>query len=208
MSSSKNPVKESDACKPVTWYGKSKLLAEQFIQEKCRKDWTIVRPCSVYGPGDSEFLQIFRYMKRHFSISLGWREKYLNLIYIDELTQFLENCFFNPKAYNQIFYATDGKIYTHKDFLDALQQAVQTFSLNIAVPDTLVFSVALLTELKNLVLPGNQNTINLQKFRELSGKYWLCSIDKAKELLDYNPQPDLAGNLYRTWMWYKEQNWL
>jgi nucleoside-diphosphate-sugar epimerase len=83
------PKTEEDLPKPITWYGKSKLLAEEAIKNRLLKEYTIIRPVSVYGPGDKDFLQTFKMMKNHISVSLGIKDKYISLIYIDELILFI-----------------------------------------------------------------------------------------------------------------------
>jgi nucleoside-diphosphate-sugar epimerase len=198
---------EEDLPKPVTWYGKSKLMAEEIIKNRLLKEWTIIRPVSVYGPGDKDFLETFRLMKSHLSVSIGLMDKYISLIYVDELNLFISKCIGNPKAFHQLFFASDGQTYTHKKFASSLQKAIHTFSLHLSVPDALVFSASALGELINKVQPKT-SLLCLQKFREIQGKYWTVSIDKARKLLDFNPKPDLTHNLHTTWLWYKEQGWL
>jgi len=54
-------VSESDKARPISAYGRSKLLAEQAVLEFSReRAATIVRPPSVYGPGDKDFLILFQ----------------------------------------------------------------------------------------------------------------------------------------------------
>lgn len=207
MGTFNKPKTEEDVPQPVTWYGKSKLMAEDFIRNAIRKDWTIVRPVSVYGPGDKDFLQTFKLMKNHLSVSLGIKDKYISIIYIDELCQFISKCIANKAAFGQVFFASDGQTYTHKMFADAMQNAVHTFSLHIAVPDALAFTVSAFGELRNRFQPKS-SLVNLQKFKELQGRFWTVSIDKARRLLGYDPKPNLIHHLHTTWIWYKEQGWL
>lgn len=201
------PKTEEDKPQPLTWYGKSKLMAEEIIQSQCNKDWTIVRPVSVYGPGDKDFLQTFKLMKNHLSVSLGIKDKFISLIYIDELCLFISKCLGNPKAAGQVFFASDGATYTHKMFSDAMQNAVHTYSFHFNLPDGFVLAGAAMGELWNRFHP-KASVLNLQKFRELSGRYWTVSIDKAGKLLGYKPKPNLTHHLHTTWIWYKEQGWL
>ncbi|HOD17601.1 MAG TPA: NAD-dependent epimerase/dehydratase family protein [Candidatus Cloacimonadota bacterium] len=207
MSSKDRPRTEEDLPAPVTWYGKSKLMAEEIIKNRLLKEWTIIRPVSVYGPGDKDFMETFKMLKNHISVSLGLKDKYINLIYVDELTYFINLCIENKAALHQVFFAADGQIYTHKMFSDALQSAVNTFSLHFSVPDVLTFYAAALGELRNKIQPSS-SILTLQKFKELTGRYWTVSIEKARRLLNFNPQPNLVQNLHKTWLWYKEQGWL
>jgi nucleoside-diphosphate-sugar epimerase len=207
MGTKDKPKTEVDIPQPLTWYGKSKLMAEEIIRNRLQKEWTIIRPVSVYGPGDKDFLETFRLLKNHISVSLGILDKYISLIYIDELCLFISKCLENKNAYHQVFFASDGQTYTHKQFSDALQNAMPTFSLHLTIPDALGLYVAALGELRNKIKPKS-SVVNLQKFKEMSGRYWTVSIDKARNLLDFHPTPNLSHNLHKTWLWYKEQGWL
>jgi nucleoside-diphosphate-sugar epimerase len=207
LSDKNKPRTEEDIPQPLTWYGKSKLMAEEIIRNRTEKHWTIIRPVSVYGPGDKDFLHTFRMMQNHLSVSLGLRDKFIALIYIDELNLFISKCLENEKAFGQVFFASDGMIYSHKMFSEAMQNAVHTFSLHLAIPDFFVFYCAALGELKNKLQPKS-SILCMQKFKELQGRYWTVSIDKARRLLEFNPKPNLANQLHKTWIWYKEQGWL
>ena len=46
--------------KPVTDYGKSKLLAEQYLKEFSELNWIILRPTAVYGPREKDLLLIIK----------------------------------------------------------------------------------------------------------------------------------------------------
>ena len=59
-----SPRVEDDISSPLTWYGESKLLAEQLVREA--EEWcpvTIIRPPTVYGPRDRDVYQVFRMLK-------------------------------------------------------------------------------------------------------------------------------------------------
>jgi len=207
MGEKNKPKTEDDIPKPITWYGKSKLQAEEIIKNKSAVNWTIIRPVSVFGPGDKDFLQTFKLMKSHLSVSLGLKDKYVSLIYIDELSNFIHKCLDNSVVFNEVFFVSDGVSYTHKMFSDAMQSAVHTFSLHITVPDSMLLIVSAFGEISSKINP-KPALINLQKFKELHGRYWTVSIDKARKLLDYNPNPNIIHQLHTTWLWYKEQGWL
>ena len=61
------PAVETDPCRPITAYGRSKLAAEKLVWSR---DWpfrtAILRPPALYGPRDREFLPLFKLALR------GW----------------------------------------------------------------------------------------------------------------------------------------
>ncbi|OQX70987.1 MAG: hypothetical protein B6D62_03010, partial [Candidatus Cloacimonas sp. 4484_275] len=108
------------------------------VQNKTKAKWTIIRPSSVYGPGDKDFLQYFRLTKKHLSPLVGFKKKYLSLIYVDELTEFIAKTIGNEKAFNEIFFASDGQIYCWEDFATDLSRAIGTFAITFRIPEFLI----------------------------------------------------------------------
>lgn len=54
-------LKESDPAIPMTFYGKSKLMAEEYIQSQplpAGKSFYILRPCMIHGPGNKGNLNL------------------------------------------------------------------------------------------------------------------------------------------------------
>jgi nucleoside-diphosphate-sugar epimerase len=62
------PVTEDVPCNPVTPYGQSKLMAEQFMQAQTMphgKRFFILRPCMIHGKGNKGNLNVlFKFVKR------------------------------------------------------------------------------------------------------------------------------------------------
>ncbi|MBN2829621.1 MAG: NAD(P)-dependent oxidoreductase [Candidatus Cloacimonetes bacterium] len=199
-------AKECDIPKPLTWYGKSKLVAEQIIKDKCSQPWTIIRPVSVYGPGEKDFLQYFKMVKKHLGLSIG-KQKLVNFISADELCDFIQLASLNPKAYREVFFAHDGKAYFQEDFLDAVIEVMQGTTFRMSLQEMLLYPVAAVSELFGAI-KKKPTLINFQKIKEFKGENWLCSIEKARRLLDYHPQANLKKNISDTYKWYKEHQWL
>lgn len=201
------PVIESDPSAPLTWYGKSKLLAEQHLAKESTLPYTIIRPCPIYGPGDRDFLELARICKKGYIVKLGFKEKYSNMIHISELADLISRCMNNPQAYNQIFFAADGKTYTQTEISRAMADALNVKTMNIFIPSPIAMLAFILGDLAGKVL-GKPLIVNREKMKEFMAEAWLCSIDKAKELLGYAPVPDLNKHIKETIQWYKEASWL
>ena len=81
------PSREDDAPRPLTPYGRSKLAAETVVRSCARVPWTIVRPSSVYGPRDRQFLPVFRFASRGLFLQATDPATPFTFIYIDDLTR-------------------------------------------------------------------------------------------------------------------------
>ena len=54
------PVTESDAARPVSWYGISKREGEEAVARLWRGEWIVLRPGVLYGPRDRGLLTYFQ----------------------------------------------------------------------------------------------------------------------------------------------------
>jgi len=201
------PVKESDREYPLTWYGKSKLMAEKVIQNCCPIPYTIIRPASVYGPGDKDFLQLFRILDKGMRIKLKSGSNAISLIYIRELCDFIELCIGNPKAYGNIFYASDGECYTQDYLQQMVLHLLNRKSIDIPVPKMMMDLIAMVAESIGK-LTDMTPVVNRQKNIEINADSWLCSIEKARHILGFDPKPNLSDNLNETIAWYRDKGLL
>ncbi len=201
------PKEESDICNPISLYGKSKLLAEHLIKKISYKPYTIFRPAAVYGPGDKDFLQYFKLIHNRISLSAGKQNKFLNLIYVDELVSLIENSLLNENAFHQIFFATDGKIHSWTSFIDALTNAMNRKVKHITIPEKVLLKTAKIIEIATL-FQKKQPLLNTEKVNEMLQSFWLASNVKSIKQLHFSTELSLEEKLEKTYQWYKENKWL
>ncbi|HNX36999.1 MAG TPA: NAD-dependent epimerase/dehydratase family protein [Candidatus Cloacimonadota bacterium] len=206
-SSGKTPVTEDMPSAPVTWYGKSKQRAEELVRRSCGKAWTILRPCPIYGPGDKDFLELAKIINKGLSLQIGSQDKFLNMIYISELAELITLALDNPKAFGEVFFALDGGVYTQNQVSDLIASALGKNPFHIVIPDQLARIAFSLGEVIGK-LKGKPLVVNKQKQNEIMADGWLCSGQKARDILGFAPQADLQTHLKETIAWYKEQHWL
>ncbi len=200
-------VSEDESSAPVDWYGRSKALSERIIRAECAQAWTIVRPASVYGPGERDFLQLFKSIKSGVKFSLGSRDQQLSLIHISELCEFLRLCCTSANARNQLFFASDGVAYSQSRFMVLVEELLGKKALTLRIPQPLAKLAGYAGDLAESVT-GRTGLVNSQKMKELLGPNWVCSNEKARGLLGWDPVPDLEGKLRQTLDWYIKQGWL
>ncbi len=199
-------VCENDDCKPISWYGKSKLLAEQIVK-KAGLPYTIIRPVSVFGAGDKDFMVYFKLIKNNLAPFIGFKKKYMSLIYIDDLTEIILHVLENRKAENETFFAASTSRISMQEFVRILKKVMQKKTINIYIPHILLDLTAFFSELLNFS-NSKPPVLNRQKAQEFKQKYWLVNSEKAIEFLNYPVESDLQENLKITYDWYKERGWL
>lgn len=197
------PLTESTSCQPITFYGKSKLLAEQYLQAFTSLPVTILRPTAVYGPREKDMLILIKMVSRGFEFYLGRAAQRLSFIYVKDLTGAIITGL-SPGHLGQIYHLSDGVNYDRYAFAAVAKQVLKTKTARLHLPVGVVRSVV--SGLEKL-RPGKMSIINRDKLQELTGN-WPCSIEKAKNEWGYQPAYPLEKGIQATVQWNKKQKWL
>ena len=198
---------EDCKAKPVTWYGESKLAAEQALLDmRDRLPLTIVRPAPVFGPRDRDFFAYFDLVNRGLNLQLGREERYISLIYVHDLVRLLILALEREEALGQSYFGSNAA-HTHTELSAAIAQALGKRPLQITLPLAVLTPIAWWSVVQNRVI-GRPALLNDQRVRDLRQRYWLCSADKARTALGFLPQYDLQGAVQETADWYREEGWL
>jgi dihydroflavonol-4-reductase len=202
------PLDETAPGNPITDYGKSKLEGEKIVLEcSSRLPVTIIRPPAVYGPKDSDILSFFKVANKGFKTLLGKGESYLSLCYIEDLVEGIILAAESPKAIDQIYFIADDRIYSLREAFEIIAQVLNKKAITLRIPNIFLFMVAFISE-NIFSLLGKPTVINMQKAKEITQKYWLCDVSKAKRDLGFSPKYRLEEGAKKTVRWYKENGWL
>jgi len=202
-----NPLTESSPCEPVSMYGKSKLEAEKLIRSKIEGNWTIIRPASVFGPGDKDFLQVYKMVKKHFMFYPIQKKKTFSLIYSEDLARLILSTIDKKEARKEIFFAANAKPVTQEELTEYLEDIMSTFSNHLVIPEFLISIIAQIFELYSK-LSGKLSIINKERLQEFKLADWQVSSKKAKKILNFTPQFEIYEALHKTYQWYKTNGWL
>ena len=200
------PKTEDDESNPISLYGKSKLYAENIIKKNARIPYTIIRPSSVYGPKDKDFLQYFKLIKFRLAFQIGMKPSYIAMIYVKELIKLIKLTILNQTAFNETFFAAEDN-YSTIEFIESLEKAMQIKAVKIKIPELIPDSIAVFSDLLSK-FRDKPLLLNSEKVKEIKIKNWTISNEKAKNLLGYKPNNNLTEHLRETYEWYKKNNWL
>lgn len=202
------PLNENAKCEPITDYGRSKLQGEkEVLSFKNKLPITIVRPPAVYGPRDKDILFFFQTVNKGIIPLFGFKESYISLIYVKDLARGIILTAENQKSSGQIYFIADEKVYSWTEAGKIIQGCLGVKALRLRIPKFLLFTFASFSEMIAR-LKAESALINLQKANELSQRFWLCDISKAKNELGFSPKYDLEKGALETIKWYKENKWL
>lgn len=202
-----DPKKEADNEEPLTNYGKSKLLAEKYIKKFSQKNWTILRSVSVYGPGDQDFLQLFKMIKKGFSVQIGFQKKYFQTIYISDLIQLIIRTFGNERCYQKTLFLANEPIFDEEDFTQIIANEMDKKIVKIRLPIFLISLIAILLDYFH-IFSKRPAVLNRQKVKEFAQRYWLVDTSRTKEVLNFSHKSDVSQNIKKTIADYKIRGWL
>ncbi|MCF7793145.1 MAG: NAD-dependent epimerase/dehydratase family protein [Candidatus Cloacimonetes bacterium] len=201
-----DPVQENDDPHPVSWYGKSKLLAEQAVKNS-RLPFTIIRPVSVFGPGDKDFLEYFRMIKNHLAAFIGFKSKFISLVFVEDLVEIIYRSLENKQTENEILFAASTPQISMQEFVNTLKKIMHSKTIDLHLPHFLIDIAALFSELASF-FSIKPPILNKQKAKEFKQRYWLVDDTKMKNLLSFEPELTLQEQIKKTFEWYKNKGWL
>lgn len=200
----KAPIDETYLARPLTGYGRSKLLAEERLLGIKGLPLVILRPTAVYGPRERDIFIMFKTLRRGLEPYIGRKPQYLSFVYVKDLADVTIKALTAGDT-RRIYHVSDGKYYDRYKLADISKKILDKKTFRFHVPRGVVNVLAgLLEKLSRNKTPA----LNKEKLHELTAENWNCSIEKIKQDLDYRPKYDLQHGLEETLQWYKENKWL
>jgi dihydroflavonol-4-reductase len=202
------PIDETYDPKPLTFYAKSKLAAEQYVMEQKKKIPVVnLRPSGVYGPRDTDILEFFKIVNKGIIPQLGGVDKYLSLIHVHELARGIIMAMGSAKAKGKTYFLADEQPYSWKEVSDATLRVLGKKGFRIPIPLALLKGVSVLGE-GIAALTKKPALINRQKILEIEPNFWTCSADKAFKDFGFRSEIKLENGIADTIAWYKENKWM
>jgi UDP-glucose 4-epimerase len=187
---------------PVTSYGKSKLLAEQFLPATSLP-WVVLRPTAVYGPREKDLFVLFKTFKRGWEPYIGRFSQRLSFVYVVDLARVAVQALTAPGtavSYN----ISDGRQYDRYALAEIVKKMLQVRTFRFHLPLGLIRLVAGLLEYTSSGVP----LLNREKLRELTAPSWNCSIQRLQHDLGFQPAYDLETGMQETIRWYISNKWI
>jgi len=200
--------KESDPCKPVSPYGKSKLLGEELaLSHSHELPLLILRPCAVYGPGDKGFYTLFKCLSKGIEPCLSDHDQHISMCYVQDLIRAILLAAEAQTETGEIFFLSDGQDYRMAKIGETFAQALEINALRLRLPKRMLFGMAFFAECFSRA-SGKPSIMSRGKVEEMIRKNWLCDITKARALLGFEPRISLARGAELAVAWYRKENWL
>ena len=184
-------------------YGASKARAEALVQES-GLDWTIVRPPTVYGPGDKETLELFR-MARLGLMMMPPRGK-LSVIHARDLARLLLALTLSTSPRGMIIEPDDGlpNGWTHGEFLRAIGRALGRSPRVLPVPGPLLKLGARIDKL----VRRDRAKLTPDRVAYFLHQNWVVAPERAAPANLWRAQISTEQGLRETADWYRLKGWL
>jgi nucleoside-diphosphate-sugar epimerase len=199
-------ITENNFPKPVTSYGKSKLLAEEELKN-IKLPLIVLRPTAVYGSRDKDIFIILKTFNSGFEPYIGKTAQQLSFVYVKDLAAATVNALFTPETANGTYNITDGHCYDRYEMANITKSVLNKRTFKFHLPLPVVRGLALVLE-KTYGMFDKTPVLNIEKLHELTALNWCCNIEKAKNNLDFKPVYNLQQGLKEALEWYKINNWL
>ncbi len=206
----KNPPASEDApASPGDVYQESKLagelLARKFFEEQGLAG-AVVRPVGIYGPGDTRFLKLFRFIHNGKFRMLGSGRVLYHLTFVEDLVAGIALAGEKHEAVGQVFTIGGNEYTTMSELVVRIARALEVPVPKKRFPVWPVWFAGLLCEM--MCRPLGIEPPLYRRRVEFFIKDRAFDISKARKLLGYQPQVDLDSGLKRTADWYRAQGML
>jgi nucleoside-diphosphate-sugar epimerase len=202
------PAREDDPPNPLTDYGRSKLAAEAVVRSEARVPWTIVRPASVYGPRDRQFLPLFRLASRGIFPAVAAEGAAFTLVHVDDVARGIvlvaEKA--GASADGQTLFLGHPHAPVAEEFLRALATAVGRPFRPVRPPALALRALASAGDVARRL--GFRPAIDSVRLGELRSLGFVCAVDRAYDTLGFRAEIALEAGLERTARWYREAGWI
>ena len=200
------PAVEGVPDRPISAYGRSKLAAERLVLDPGHGlRGVVLRPPSLYGPRDRDFLPLFRVARRGWTVRLGRQLAALSLVDGRDAAAAAVALLAAPDA-RGVYYVDDGRLgYALPELTAALAVAVQRPVRTLQVPLGLL---QLASRLLGHSLAARSPVLNPDRLTDLAQTGWVCDGGRLATETGFRPKYDAKRGLSETYAAYRREGWL
>jgi dihydroflavonol-4-reductase len=203
------PARETTPFAPGDSYQRTKLLGEQLALEYHRAHGlpvTVVRPTTLYGPGDLRLLKMFRGIARRRFPMIGSGETLAHFGFVTDVARGMRLAASNPAAVGEAFLLGGSESRSLSDIYEMIAEAVGTRPLPVKLPAWPFFAAGAVCEL--VCTPLRIEPPIFRRRVAFYTKNRAFTVEKATQLLGYEPRVSLEEGIKATADWYAAQGLL
>jgi nucleoside-diphosphate-sugar epimerase len=202
--SSDAPLTEDRDPQPVSAYGESKLWAERAVLEfSQQRPTTIIRPPAVYGPRDRDTFLLIKSIQRGLHVIPSPVVQKVSLVHVCDLVTGILLAARSDQSHGRVYYICGDGHYDWRTIGEYAGRVLGKRFRTFYVPGWLMRMAALGGSLASQ-FTSTPTLLSLDKLRDIRQTQWLCSNERAKAEIGFQPAMDLLTGLATTAAWYKE----
>jgi nucleoside-diphosphate-sugar epimerase len=203
------PANEESPFNPGDLYQETKLIAEKRVWDFYKETQfpiTVIRPISMFGPGDLRMLKLFRMINKGRFVVVGDGKAFFQPAYIDDVVHGFTLCLEHENAIGEVFIIGGDEYVPLNTLFKMIADQLKVSPPKIRIPMTPVLILATLCEKMcapfNIEPPLHRRRVSFFQ----NNRAFL--VDKAKQFLGYKPKITLQEGIKKTISWYEKEGWL
>jgi uncharacterized protein YbjT (DUF2867 family) len=187
----------------LSCYGLSKNWAEKVVRTS-GLDWTMVRPPAIYGPGDTDHLDMFK--AAPFRVMPLPPRGRLSVIEVSDLGRILLALTIAPETTGKVFEVDDGVAngWSQADYARMIGRAMGVSILPLHMPETIVRLGAWVDR----KLRGDKAKLTPDRAAYFCHPDWVIDPGKRPPASLWQPEVETSKGLAATARAYREAGWL
>lgn len=185
-----NVLLENVIPNPLTDYGKSKLMAEQYIQSQPLPDgksYFILRPCMIHGPGNKGNLNLlYKFIRLGIPYPLAAFENRRSFLSVENLCFIIKELAIESSVPSGVYQVSDDKALSTNEVVSILAKSINKKARLWYIPSNLIRILAKLGD--KLKLP-----LNTERLNKLTGNYIVSNAKIRKALNIEFPLSSIEG---------------
>jgi len=203
------PVSESTPPRPVSDYGKTKLLAELVCEEWSKESSAhrclVIRPTVIFGPNNfANMYTLIRQIDGGRFLRVGRMDNFKSLAYIDNVVRATEELWIRKSDERQpteIYNYVDKPDLTSIEIVDTIYSALGKRKPALAIPYGLARMMAIPFDLV-IGVTGKNLPVSSARIKKLAKSNTQFESDRIHQLLSEKPVP-LRDGIREMVLWYR-----
>ena len=206
----KRPADENSPLAPLNEpYSVTKALGDRLVQRMIREDGlpaTIIRPDTIFGPGDSVHIgRMSDRLRAGRSIIVGSGGNAMPFVYVADIVQGLLLALDRPGAVGQAYNIGNDQPLTQEQLLRAIAEEIGAPPPRLRVPYSVLYATAHLAERVALLTRSRRKPILTRLGVAIFGADNRHAIDKARRELGYSPTVPVREGIRQAAGWYSRE---
>ena len=169
---------------PQTHYGKSKLLAEEYIQNQVipeNKSYIVLRPCMIHGPHNKGNLNLlYQFVKKGLPYPLGAFDNRRSFLSIDNLCFIIKNII-DKSIQSGIYNVSDNESISSNELIRIIANSLKKKERIIKIPKKVIFNLAKVADFLRLSL-NSDKLLKLTSNYQVSNEKIILAINQSLPL--------------------------